>query len=155
MSQNSSIDCLPAIPTGPCLNGTFSKIFTCGQALQCNPKKYQLFDLSGSDIAIAVALDEAAHVEKCLFDWNYKLSMRGVSQPCEYRDHRAKSQPTSTATYTNFDTNTSTSSGKTATKTSTSVHTMTASPSDNSASLSKASFAALLLSLASAVFFYF
>lgn len=134
---NQSILCLPQVNFGAeglCINGAFSKKYTCGAALECNPKKYKLIDNYGGtsfSTLILIAADEAKSIDKCLLAWNYNLGPndQGPAEPCEYNPHHSP-QPShlTYVTATNLNAHTTLSKGKYATVTSAIKYSMTATP---------------------------
>lgn len=138
---NQSVLCVPQVNFAAdrlCINGEFSKKYTCGAALECNPKKYKLIDNYGDtsfSTLILIAADEAKSIDECLLNWNYKLGPNDQEpdEPCEYNAHHSP-QPSHIAyvTATNLKTYTTLSKGKYATVTSATKYSMTATPVSSS-----------------------
>ena len=171
-NDNGTVSCsISAVAGSPCLQDSFSKIYTCDQVLQCHPKKYKVFKPAGPRVKqIAVAFDEVAAMDKCLSNWGYNLQGGAYGPPCKYQSSSATNLPTTAATAIDIYLHRSTSAGKVSTSTEKQLEAMTepvskpsatkpsatksSAPSDpSSARSAKLSTAALVFALACAVIF--
>lgn len=171
-NDNGTVACSASVIVGnPCLQDSFSKIYTCDQVLQCHPKKYKVFKPASPTVKqITVAFDEVAAMDKCLSNWGHHFEGGAYVPPCKYQSSSATNLPTTAATATDIYLHRSTSAGKVSTSTETRLEAMTglalkpsatkpsatksSAPSDpSSARTAKLSTAALVFALACAVLF--